>query len=294
MSGRARIEWVRRNGELGSTWNPVTGCTPISPGCENCYARQYASRLIAVPGVRERTKRQYRKWALGPMVWPDRLREPYGWSPRAIFVCSMADLFHCGVGYETLVTIWRVMRDNPRHLFLVLTKRPERAEADVPVIQAQLDIEAPLRNVWMGVTGETHGYAVKRTAILGRVPAALRFLSYEPALGPVDIHACSAIDWVIAGGETGHNARPPHPGWFARVRDACVERAIPFFFKGHGAWVPAGAKAPDNGAGVALVDGGEGLRAHKMRRGRGVRHLDGTPWTEIPKEPQQFQNKSAI
>jgi len=232
-----KIEWAE------ATWNPVTGCTKISPGCEHCYAERMAKRLRGRCGYP--ADEPFRV-----TVHPDRLDEPRRWrKPRLIFVCSMGDLFHEDVPLDVIWQVYRVMRDTPRHRYMVLTKRPERM-ADI--VCRRVAWESLLPNVWLAVTVEGPEQ-LWRVPLLLQCPAEVRFVSHEPALvGPVDwapwlpdapgqnkgdIHPCG-IDWLISGGESGPGARPTHPDVFRADRDQCTAAEVPFFFKQWGEWRP--------------------------------------------------------
>jgi protein gp37 len=244
MSDKSKIEWT------DATWNPVTGCTKISPGCKNCYMfreyRKLANR--GVPGYAGGVPDQVR-------LWPDRLNQPHHWrKPRRVFVCSMADLFHEAVGEIFLARVWGVMEAAWWHIFQVLTKRPDR------MLDWTESVSGAVSNIWLGVSVEDQKTADERIPLLLRTPAAVRFVSYEPALGRVDLariipcgYYCDEsvghvdhgpngnlghIDWVIAGGESGPNSRPSHPDWFRSVRDQCQAEGVPFFFKQWGEWAP--------------------------------------------------------
>jgi protein gp37 len=234
MSGPTKIEWA------DSVWNPVTGCTKVSEGCRNCYAERMATRLAGRAGYPV-------EHPFAVTLHPDRLNEPLRWrKPRRIFVCSMSDLFHPDVPDDFILTVWNRMACSAWHTYQVLTKRPERAvELLGPFF--------PLPHVWLGVSVEDQPTADERIPHLLRCPAAVRFVSYEPPLGPVDFLRPEAwwlgrptqahgmhqgLDWAIAGGESGPKARPAHPDWFRSVRDQCQAAGVPFFFKGWAQWCP--------------------------------------------------------
>ena len=246
---KTQIEWT------DYTWNPVTGCTKISPGCLNCYAESMAKRLHGRYGYHDTDPFRV-------TLRPDRLEEPLGWKkPGRVFVCSMGDLFHKDVPDEFVRRVWNTMRRCPHLTFQVLTKRPERmyryltAPPSDEYLEEVKGIEgwgfnveaSPHPNIWLGVTCENSDVAFERIKILKNIPAAVRFISYEPALGPLfgvfmdpDTIGKFNIDWVIAGGESGGSARPPHPGWFRDVRDSCKFFGIPFMFKQWGTWSDQG------------------------------------------------------
>jgi len=206
----SKIEWT------GKTWNPITGCTKVSPGCAQCYAENIANRFW---GDRKFSDVQFH---------PDRLEKPLKWrNPRLVFVNSMSDLFHPKVTDGQIDSIFNVMATTPRHTYQVLTKRPER----------MLELcgkKVPLPNVWLGVSVESQEY-VPRIELLRQTPAAVRFVSCEPLLGKIDLSLDNSevggIHWVIAGGESGAKHRPVSPDWVRDIRDQCVTNGVPFFFK---------------------------------------------------------------
>jgi protein gp37 len=234
MAGQSRIEWTE------STWNPVTGCTKISPGCAHCYAERMAKRLKAMgqPNYANGFRLTLHEHVLdAPLVWR---------KPRTVFVNSMSDLFHDDVPLSFIRKTFEVMRRADRHIFQVLTKRSERLAA----LAGRLPW---LSNVWMGVTIENAEY-LYRADHLKRVPAAVRFVSLEPLLGPLPDLDLGGIDWVIAGGESGPGARPMRPEWVRGVRGRCVAAGVPFFFKQWGG----------------------------VRKKRAGRTLDGRTWDGMP------------
>jgi protein gp37 len=211
MSERTAIEWT------DATWNPVRGCTKISPGCKHCYAETFAERFRGVPDHPFEQGFDLR-------LVPHALDLPTRWRRgRLVFVNSMSDLFHDDVPLEYIRRVFDVMRETPRHTYQVLTKRAERLEALAPSLTF-----AP--NVWMGVSIESQEYAW-RADHLRRVPAAVRFLSLEPLLGPLEELSLTGIGWVIVGGESGYGARPMAAEWVLAIRDACEVADVPFFFK---------------------------------------------------------------
>lgn len=205
------IEWTE------ATWNPVTGCTKVSPGCAHCYAERMARRLKAMG---------HANYARGfeLAVHEGMLEIPLGWtSPRLVFVNSMSDLFHEQVPVEFIQRVFDAMRRAHWHTFQILTKRSRRLR--------ELDhlIDWPT-NVWMGVSVETARYQ-ERVADLRETGACVKFVSYEPLLGPVGRTDLIDIDWVIVGGESGPGARPMRAEWAVQVRDQCLQAGVPFFFK---------------------------------------------------------------
>jgi len=211
MAQGSSIEWTE------ATWNPVTGCTKVSAGCKNCYAERMAKRLQAM-GVS-----QYAN-GFDLTLQPGALALPTRWKrPRRIFVNSMSDLFHRDVPLNFIKEVFSVMRNCPQHTFQILTKRPE--------IAAAYATELPWPdNVWLGASVENMLVA-HRIDDLREVPAAVRFLSLEPLLGPLPRLTLGGISWVIVGGEAGPAARPMEPKWVEQIRDRCVAARVPFFFK---------------------------------------------------------------
>jgi len=279
------IEWTDK------VWNPVTGCTKVSQGCKNCYAerifpRAYGHSVMVRPIGEE--KPRWRKFT-DVETHSDRLDQPLHWKkPARIFVNSMSDLFHEAVPFEFIDQVWAVMALADKHTYQILTKRPERMHAyfntdpveRIPEIAYDLwtqhlapgamgslktwvehgeslfDLDAwPLPNVHLGVSVEDQPTAEERIRRLLQTPAAVRFISAEPLLGPIEglqrwfccepaskethLHL-PCMDWVIAGGESGPGARPMHPDWARSLRDQCVAAGVPFFFKQWGEWAPLG------------------------------------------------------
>lgn len=211
MAINSGIEWTE------STWNPLTGCTKISPGCKHCYAERMAKRLqgMGQPNYANGFKLTLHENALEkPLEWK---------KPQTIFVNSMSDLFHKDVPIEFILRVFDVMRHANWHTFQVLTKRAERLEELSP------SIEWP-DNVWMGVSVETSDYTY-RIDHLRRTGAKIKFLSLEPLLGPLHNLKLDGIQWAIIGGESGPGARPLDPVWVADIRDQCIRAKVPFFFK---------------------------------------------------------------
>lgn len=234
MAQGTSIEWT------DATWNPVTGCTKISPGCQNCYAERMALRLQAMGQARYTN-------GFAVTLHPDLLDAPKRWrSPRRIFVNSMSDLFHESVPLSFVTHVFQTISDCPQHIFQILTKRSQRLR----------EFASELRwpdNLWMGVSVE-NAQAVFRIDDLVHVPAALRFLSCEPLIGPLDSLPLRGIDWVIVGGESGPGARPMERSWVIEILQACRQAGVPFFFKQWGG-------------------------TNKKRAGR---ILDGRTWNEVP------------
>ncbi|QOD81859.1 DUF5131 family protein [Chromobacterium haemolyticum] len=290
MSDKTGVEWT------DATWNPVTGCAKVSQGCKNCYALRDWARLSAMPNTIYHG-RQF----TDVMCHPERLGQPFRWArPRRIFVNSMSDLFHPDVPFEFIAAVFWVMGVTCRHTYQVLTKRPARmveffqwvTEGAIAFDDDRIsdhmpnNIEwkpssngrggydtcgprYPYPNIWLGVSIEDQATADERIPLLLQTPAAVRWISAEPLLGPVDLETirsngdlgegqpwlhpllgvvsdghgdvCNVggIDWVVVGGESGHKARPMHPAWALALRDQCVAAGVPFLFKQWGEWVPS-------------------------------------------------------
>lgn len=234
MGDKSAIEWT------DATWNPVTGCNKFSPGCKNCYAERLAERLQAMGN------RRYRN-GFSLTLQADQVDLPLRWrAPRRIFVNSMSDLFHEAIPADYIQRVFEVMKSASWHAFQVLTKRSKRL--------AQLAPSLPWpANVWQGVSVESARYT-SRIADLRTVPAAVRFLSVEPLLGPIPNLPLDAIHWVIVGGESGPRHRPIELDWVVEIRDQCLAKGVPFFFKQWG-----GPTAKSRG-----------------------RELDGRTWDDLP------------
>ncbi len=243
MSARSSIEWTE------TTWNPTTGCDRVSTGCDHCYALTLAKRLKAMGSEKYSNDGDARTSGpgFGVTTHPAALDEPLRWrQPRLVFVNSMSDLFHAKVPVEFIQQVFAVMAATPQHTYQVLTKRPRRLRRLAP------RLEWP-DNLWMGTSVENTD-VLDRIDELRAVPAAVRFLSCEPLLGPLPELDLTGIGWVIVGGESGPQARPMQPDWVRDIRDQCQTAEVPFFFKQWGGRTP---KA-------------------------GGRELDGRTWDEMP------------
>jgi protein gp37 len=263
VSDKSEIEWT------DATWNPVTGCSKVSEGCRNCYAEALSLRF----------GRSKKPWAAAfaaenVVLHPERLKQPFKWrEPRTVFVNSMSDLFHEQIPDDYIGRIFRVMERTPQHTYQILTKRPERMRQWYLGTEHHRRGEPPLPNVWLGVSVEDQHAAHGRVPILLGTPAAVRFLSCEPLLAPVDLSLwleesrspeMDMIDsgrprhghlhWVIVGGESGPRRRPMDLNWARSLRDQCVSAGVPFFFK------QVGGRTPKAGG----------------------RWLDGRTWDEMP------------
>lgn len=331
--GKSKIEWT------DAVWNPVTGCTPISEGCKNCYAERMAKRLRGRAGYP--ADESFRV-----TLHPDRLDQPLHWrKPRRIFVCSMGDLFHEDVDFKFIAAVFGIMAVCPQHTFIILTKRPQimknffdwtvnfdgkyafyhpsnqlRACCDAAhhyagyfyntALFPSTDTPWPLPNVYLGVTAENQEQADKRIPILLQVPAAVRFVSVEPMLGPVNIEpfiegtclfcygqgevgprtpckSCNGtgeggkLGWIVCGGESGPGARPIHPDWARKVRADCVAARLPFFFKQWGEYIPICQANETQSRGRIVCDGKHG-NWHKVGKKAAGRELDGQVWNQMP------------
>lgn len=237
MSIGTSIEWT------DATWNPTTGCRKVSPGCDHCYAATLAKRLKAMGNPRYQNDGPDGP-GFGLTLHEDKIGEPLSWrSPRRVFVNSMSDLFHSEVPGEFIAAVFRTMASARQHQFQVLTKRPKRMQRVVSKLPRNLQA---LPNVWLGVSIESDDY-VWRANHLRLTPAAIRFLSLEPLLGPLPSLELTDIDWVIVGGESGPDHRPIDPEWVRDLRDRCQPRGISFFFKQWGGRTPkAGGRDLDS------------------------------------------------
>lgn len=227
MSDRSAIEWTE------ATWNPTTGCDRVSAGCDNCYALTLAKRLKAMGAPKYQNDGDPRSSGPGfdVTLHPDSLDVPYGWrNPRVVFVNSMSDLFHARVPLDFVRQVFQVMADTPQHTYQVLTKRARRLR------QVAGKLEWPA-NLWMGVSVESEN-ELSRVDDLRQVPAAVRFLSCEPLLGPLPGLTLGDIDWVIAGGESGPRHRRLDEAWVTDIRDTCQDAGVAFFFKQWGGRTP--------------------------------------------------------
>ncbi|MFC8531888.1 phage Gp37/Gp68 family protein [Nocardia sp. NPDC057227] len=310
-----KIEWTDR------TWNPVTGCDKVSPGCDHCYAEGIANRFAGTPQFPN---------GFGVTLRPERLAQPLRWrKPRRVFVNSMSDLFHDEVSIDYIAKVLAVIALTPQHTYQILTKRharmrsivtnrchctgghldgehlrsamawavskanPDRVPGMPDDAEQQVYFEAgwPLRNLWLGVSAEDQKWADIRIPALMETPAAVRFLSAEPLLGPIDLHD-TPLDWVIVGGESGRGARPMHPDWARSLRDQCEQLGVAYLFKQWGEWMPNGFWRRDTGRPAgnprehAFETGGRNgflplmARVGKKQAGR---ELDGRTWDEFPK-----------
>jgi protein gp37 len=224
MAGSSDIEWTE------ATWNPIAGCTIISPGCTNCYAMRMAARLQAMKmekyaGTTRKSGKRH-VWTGRVRVDPASLAAPLNWrKPQRVFVNSMSDLFQENADESFVQQVWTVMARAHWHEFQILTKRPER------MLKLLSKPEFPLLpNVWLGTSVESSEY-LDRIEVLRRVPARIRFVSFEPLLGPIVDPNLNGIHWAIVGGESGPGARPMQTRWVDQLHDACERQRVAFFFK---------------------------------------------------------------
>lgn len=334
MGDDSNIEWT------DATWNPVTGCDRTSPGCDNCYALKMAGRLNRMGQANYQNDGDPRTSGpgFGVTCHPHMLDQPLRWKrPRRIFVNSMSDLFHPDVPDEFIARVFAVMALCPQHTFQILTKRPQRMASllasprfDVfraSVVDSFIDhgvrvgldddpFAWPLPNVWLGVSIENDTYSW-RANYLRDTPAAVRWISAEPLLGPLPSLDLTGIDWLVVGGESGPGARPMHPDWVRDLRDrcngdfpcpgrddgehrsstcACPVNDVPFFFKQWGEWAGGAGGIPSSGGHHLLVDGQllatagwlgmnhmlQPYLVKKVGKHAAGRELDGRTWDEYP------------
>lgn len=320
MADRTGIEWT------DATWNPLRGCSRVSEGCRHCYAETVAARFSG-PGLPYEglIHPKTRGWNGKIKLVPEVLDQPLRWKrPRRIFVNSMSDLFHEGVRDNFIAAVFGIMAAAPQHTFQVLTKRPERAlnwfatMAHLPRAKLHECVKGamgyhharrpaindgpwPLPNVWLGVSVEDQAAADERIPLLLQCPAAVRWISAEPLLGPIDPielfwervpddempmalearghggiplrRRLPGIDWVVAGGESGPGARPMHPDWARSLRDQCAAAGVPFLFKQWGEWGPYD-RGRFNSA-EFVVPGALDTPMQKFGKKAAGRHLDG-------------------
>lgn len=345
MGETTGIEWTE------ATWNPVVGCSIVSPGCHHCYAASMAKRLRAMAladtanGNNPGRKLHYvdavdtdGRWTGKLNLVLEALGDPLGWKrPRKVFVNSMSDLFHDGVPEEHIDRVFAVMALTC-HTYQVLTKRPERmvayyrslskrvhewcpdAETEEYLITALHDMDDlekrlqescarwlntynarnrgwPLPNVMIGVSVEDQRRAEERRDAFLSVPAAIRFVSYEPALGPVDWTGWESVDWIISGGESGQQARPSHPEWHRSTREFCQKNEIAYFFKQWGEWIEEDLRVDANGNDpwphTWMSESGQEwncfgpdrIRMRRVGKKAAGRMLDGREWSEFPVVP---------
>lgn len=340
MADKTKIEWT------DATWNPITGCSVVSPGCTNCYAMKLAgTRLKHHPsrsGLTNPSK-------AGP-VWNGKvtfneqwLDQPLHWKkPRMIFVCAHGDLFAENVPDEWIDKVFAIMALCPQHTFQVLTKRADRMkeylrkreifdnqDPEMRIKKRAVHIAAergedidhpywdvfwkwPLPNVWLGVSVEDQTRADERIPVLLDTPAAVRFISAEPLLGPLDLSdVCNghyfanwlsgsrwhdspgiskierdlpSLDWVIVGGESGRGARPMHPDWAKGLRDQCVKAGVPFFFKQWGEFLHEGMWNPCSGE--VPTEHAHGSTYYRVGKKKAGRWLFDREWSEMPEVPR--------
>lgn len=306
--GDTKIEWTDK------TWNPLRGCARVSEGCRNCYAMKMAHRQSGPGKAYEgltMVGADGPQWTGKVRTVPELLTEPLRWrKPRKIFVNSMSDLFHEDVPFEFIHEVWAVMRQTPQHTYQILTKRPERMREVVDLISRKETLgyaKGFYSHVWLGVSVEDQKTADERIPLLLQTPAAVRWISAEPLLGPIDLvyaanqkcgHeegymegntgawiclACERqvefnLDWVIVGGESGHRARPMHPDWVRSIRNQCQAAGVKFFFKQWGAWGPVAPIYDEDDSYLDRIDQARESRCEILDR-------VGTQWPEFQPPP---------
>ncbi|MDE2020254.1 MAG: phage Gp37/Gp68 family protein [Patescibacteria group bacterium] len=346
MGNKTGIEWT------DATWNPVTGCSKVSQGCKNCYAEALFHRPY--PGRKFTDVRIHPERLDWPLRWRGSPKAKAEGRPSRIFVNSMSDLFHDHVPMNFIAAVYLAAAMRPDLIFQILTKRaenmlsfnmqkkaylhtllkngiwrgaergdtnllvnlPQEMEMKLRLVDGDPALDESLPNVWLGVSVEDQQTADERIPLLLQTPAVVRFVSYEPALGPVDLSPFFpldltlpsdtslshnkwrkiGVDWIIAGGESGPHARPAHPDWFRSVRDQCQADGVPFFFKQWGAWKAVGDDEPlsktdlvvsCNGSSHSILHGWPARPLGQMMRFVGKkdsgRLLDGREWKEFPK-----------
>lgn len=314
MSGKTKIEWA------DWVWNPVVGCTPVSEGCRNCYARLLHERRHKAFTEGKKMPWLYARPFEDIQIIQERLLDPYGWrrENQKIFVNSVSDLFHPLVDWKVIDEIMRAIACTAwkNNQFLVLTKRPE-VMFNYFKHAYRAENPKPLRNLWLGVSVEDQKSADERIPWLLKTPAAVRFVSVEPMLGPVDLSQWMQkiqmgvaspeahparnpentpglrdgyLNWVICGGETGKEARPMNPEWARSLRDQCVAAGVPFFFKGWGEWLRS--DADPKAQFICTVEShkvpkafGDDFLYFRVGRGKSGRSIDGREWSEFPEYP---------
>jgi protein gp37 len=225
MADKTAIEWT------DATWNPVTGCTKVSPGCDNCYAERFSERFRGVPGHPFES-------GFDLTLRPERLSQPLEWKkPRMIFVNSMSDLFHKEVPQSHICRVFDIMEKADWHIYQVLTKRSSLLRK---FINGRYPNDKAPSHMWFGVSVE-NDKALSRISHLQRTNAGIRFLSIEPLIGPIEKLNLKGIDWVIVGGESGPGARPVDPRWVLNIRNQCIKARVAFFFKQWGGRSPKAA-----------------------------------------------------
>jgi protein gp37 len=270
MGKNSKIEWTNH------TFNPWWGCVRVSAACKHCYAEAWAKRVGSkVWGAKAERRLFGNKHWLEPIKWNAEAKQDG--QRRRVFCASMADIFEKRKELDSWrERLWVLINDTPDLDWLLLTKRPQHVSSMIP-----WGDKWP-KSVWLGTTIENQEWADKRLPIFADIPAAVRFISAEPLLGPIDLEPWleSTIDWVIAGGESGPKARPSNPKWFREIMSQCVAKNVPFHFKQWGDWAPdRGEPTIHKSKRAQSVDGTLMVRLGKKAAGR---HLDGAIWNELP------------
>lgn len=290
------IEWT------DAVWNPVTGCSKVSEGCRNCYAFALHDMRHKAYLEGKKLPAQYAKPFSEIQLFPDRLEQPLRWKkPRRIFVNSMSDLFHESVPDDFIEKVFKIMCVADRHTYQVLTKRPDRMQWWFQHYAWNLT-HTP--HIWLGTSVENQKAADERIPLLLQTPAAVRFLSCEPLLGPVDltnylpyqyqatdewgsftdVYEQPGVDWIIVGGESGPGARPMHPDWVRSLRDQCQATGVSFFFKQWGEWlfVHPDRKSYEYSSPETKCANIDGMRFYRVGKKKAGRQLDGQEWNQFP------------
>lgn len=316
------IEWTKRPGTIGETWNPTTGCNKVDRGCKNCYAEIMHRRLMVM--MPEKYKLPFLS---GAVIHPETLDIPSRWKkPRTVFVDSMSDLFHANVPMHFLQDVFGTMEIYDAHTYLILTKRPERALEFWEYMRAKIPGWKPGPHIWIGTSANDQESADKRIPLLLKLDVGLRFLSYEPATGPLNLRAIGSLTdpvdalngiafmpgfhgvlhrdhprlhWVICGGESGSKATPMHPAWARKVRDDCRKAGVPFFFKQHGHWSPINYYTEKQELKISFTLGkNEYLFTEpspqnmvKLGKKKSGHLLDGQTIQQFPETPKHVENR---
>lgn len=276
---------------LEYSWSPIAmRCTPVSEGCANCWHRRMADRLAGNKSFPEEVRKAYAGEG-PPVLVPERLMKPARRTkPARIGVQFMGDLFHDKVVDSFIECVFGIMVGSPQHTFQILTKRPKRMWG---FIQTYFPGLANARHIWLGVSVENQVTADECREYLRRTSAAVKFISYEPALAPVDWTGWEFVDQIISGGESGPKARPSHPDWHRNTRNFCRENDIAYFFKQHGAWLHetqfTNDEQRDKGLSSKRCEAIDGLQFIRVSKKRAGHLLDGKEWNEFPQKRGKYE-----
>ncbi len=278
MGAKTHIEWC------DATFNPWIGCTRVSPACDFCYAEVYGHRFGVEWGNHPRRRTSASNWR-GPIRWNKMCAERR--VRMRVFCASLADVFDNQIPEQWRSDLWALIANTPHLDWLLLTKRPQNILKMLPSVTCEVMIAGrpwPWPNVWLGTTIENQDEADKRREYLKAIPAIVKFVSYEPALGPVDWSGWEFLSWLISGGESGKDARPSHPDWHRAARDWCAANGIAYHFKQHGEWlhetqVTNTIRAPLS---TGFTNGGDDFSSAHVGKSRAGRLLDGVEHSEFP------------